>query len=85
MLYEKVGVALGEYLRDHRGYEKGFPGGNLVGMLQMVKNLPAMQETRVQSPGQEDPLDKVTASYSSILAFRIPWTNEPGRLHFMGL
>ena len=68
MLYEKVGVALGEYLRDHRGYEKGFPGGNLVGMLQMVKNLPAMQETRVQSPGQEDPLEKKMATHFSILA-----------------
>ena len=68
MLYEKVGAALGDYLRDHRAYEKGFPGGNLVGMLQMVKNLPAMQETRVQSPGQEDPLEKKMAIHSNILA-----------------
>ena len=51
---------------------------------QMVKNPPAMQETQVQSLGQEDPLDKGTAIRSSILAWRIPWTEEPGRLHAMG-
>ena len=45
-----------------------------------VKNLPAMQETRVQSLGQEDPLKKVTAIHSSILAWRTPWIEEPGRL-----
>ena len=45
-----------------------------------VKNLPEMQETRVQSLGQEDPLEKVMATYPSILAWRIPWTEEPGRL-----
>ena len=48
----------------------------------MVKNLPAVQETRVRSLGQEDPLEKGT---SSILAWRIPWTEEPGRLQSMGL
>ena len=52
---------------------------------QMVKNLPAMQETQVQSLGQEDPLDKRTATHSNILAWRIPWTEEPGRLQSMGL
>ena len=77
MLYEKVGAALGEYLRDHGAYEKSFPSGNLVGMLQMIKNLPAMQETWVQSLGWEDPLEKKMAIYSSILAWRIPWTEEP--------
>ena len=46
----------------------------------MVKNLPAMQETRVQSLGGEDPLEKGMATHSSILAWRIPWTEEPGRL-----
>ena len=46
----------------------------------MVKNLPAMQETRVQSLGREDPLEKEMATYSSILAWEIPWTEEPGRL-----
>ena len=51
---------------------------------QMVKNLPAMQETRVQSPGQEDALEKGMATYSSILAWKIPWTKEPGRLQSMG-
>ena len=44
---------------------------------QMVKNLPAMQETQVPSLGQEDPLEKEMATHSSILAQRIPWTGEP--------
>ena len=47
---------------------------------QMVKNLPAKQETRVQSLGQEDPLEEGMATHSSILAWRIPWTEEPGGL-----
>ena len=46
----------------------------------MVKNLPAMQETQVQSLGQEDPLEKGMATHSSIFAWRIPWTEEPGVL-----
>ena len=46
----------------------------------MVKNLPAMQVTRVRSLGQKDPLEKEMATFSSILAWRIPWTKEPGRL-----
>ena len=54
-------------------------------MTQMVKNLPAVQETQVQSLGQEDPLEKGMASYSSILAWRIPRTEEPGRLQSMQL
>ena len=45
---------------------------------QTVKNLPVMQETRVQYLGQEDPLEKRMATHSSILAWRIPWTEEPG-------
>ena len=45
---------------------------------QMIKNLPAVQETRVRSLGWEDPLEKGTATHSSILAWRIPWTEEPG-------
>jgi len=53
-------------------------------MAQMVKNLPAMQETWVQSPGLEDPLEKDTATHSSILVWRILWTEEPGRLQSMG-
>ena len=48
----------------------------------MVKNLPAMWETWVQSLGQEDPLEEGTATHSSILAWRIPWTEELGRLQF---
>ena len=51
---------------------------------QMVKNLPVIQETRVQSLDWEDPLEKGMATYSSILAWEIPWTEEPGRLQFMG-
>ena len=52
---------------------------------QMVNNLPAMQETWVWSLGWEDPLEKEKATHSSILAWRIPWTEEPGRLQSMGL
>ena len=51
---------------------------------QMVKNLPAMQETWVRSLGGEDPLDKGTATHSSIHTWRIPWTEEPGGLQPMG-
>ena len=51
---------------------------------QMVKNLLAMQETWVQSLGQEDPLEEKMAIHSSILAWRIPWTEEPGGLQSMG-
>ena len=50
---------------------------------QMVKNLPVMQETRVGFLGQEDPLEKGMAHHSSILAWRIPWTEKPGRLQSM--
>ena len=49
-------------------------------MTQMVKNLPEMQETQVQSLGQEDPLEKGMATHSFILAWEIPWTEEPGGL-----
>ena len=53
-------------------------------MAQMVKNLPAMGEPQVQFLGQEDPLKKGMATHSSILAWRIPWTEEPGGLWSMG-
>jgi len=53
-------------------------------MAQMVKNLPARQETQVQSLNWEDPLEKGMATYSSILAWRIPWTEEPLGLQSMG-
>ena len=62
--------------------DRDFPGGSV------VKNLPAMQEmqeTQVQFLGQEDPLEKEMAIHSSILAWKIPQTEEPGGLQFMGL
>ena len=52
-------------------------------MAQMVKNLPAMQETQVQSLGQEDPLEKEVTTHSSIVARRIPWTEESGESQSM--
>ena len=51
---------------------------------QLIKNLPAMQETWVQSLGLEDSLEKETATHSSILAWRIPWTEGPGGLQCIG-
>ena len=72
--------------------EGGFPGG--VGrpdgiqraslVAQLVKNLPAMQETWVRFLGGEDPLEKEVATHSSLLAWRMPWTEEPGGLQSMG-
>ena len=53
-------------------------------MTQTVKNLPAMQETQVQSLGQEDPLEKGMATHSHILSWRTQWTKWPGRLQSMG-
>ena len=58
------------------------PGASLVA--QLVKNLPAIQETQVQFLGQEDPLEKGLAIHSSILAWRIRWTEEPGSLQDVG-
>ena len=60
-----------------------FVGAFLVA--QMVKNPPAMRETRVQSLGGEDPLEKEMSTLSSILAWRIPWTEEPGGYSPWGL
>ena len=54
-------------------------------MAQMVKNLPAMQETWVRPLGWEDPLEEVIATHSNILAWRIPWAEEPSGLQSMGL
>ena len=59
------------------------PGASLVA--QRLKRLPGMRETRVWSPGQEDPLEKEIATHSSTLAWRIPWREEPGRLQSMKL
>ena len=56
---------------------KGFPGGS--------GGLPAVRETQVRSLGWEDPLEKEMATHSSILAWRVPWTEEPGRLQSIGL
>ena len=53
-------------------------------LAQMVKNLPAMQETWIQSLGHEDSLEKGMVTHSSILAWKIPWTEEPGGLQSMG-
>ena len=53
-------------------------------MAQMVKRLPTMQESCVQSLGWEDPLEKEMATHSSTLAWKIPWTEEPGRLQSTG-
>ena len=57
--------------------ERDFPGDSV------VKNLPAMQETQVQSLGREDPVEEGMANHSSTVAWRIPWTEEPGRLQSM--
>ena len=65
------------------GTNSGQFGASLVA--QMVKNLPSMQETWVQSLDREDPLEKRMTTHSNILAWRIPWTEEPGRLQSMGL
>ena len=51
---------------------------------QMMKNLPAMQETQIQPLGWEDPLEKEMATHSRVLAWRIPWTGEPGGLQSVG-
>ena len=59
-----------------------FLGDSLIS--QSLKNLPAVQETQFQSLDQEDSLGKETATHSSIPTWKIPWTEEPGRLQFMG-
>ena len=65
-----------------RGNKTGLLSGSLIA--QLVKNPPAVQETWVPSLGQEDPLEKGMAAHSSVLAWRIPWTEEPGGLQSMG-
>ena len=67
------------FFNDHRS---GYGWASLVS--QRLKRLPAMRETWVQSLGQEDPLEKEMATHSSTLAWRIPWTEEPGRLQSTG-
>ena len=74
--------------RENREYQSQSYNGPMhvsVGaslLAQTVKNLPAMQETRVRSLGQEDPPEKEMATHSGILAWRIPWTEEPGEYYF---
>ena len=72
-------AGIGYFRFPHIGSLKIFP------VAQMVKNQSAMQETQVQSLGWEDPLEKGMATHSSIVAWRIPWTGEPGRLQSIGL
>ena len=54
-------------------------------VVRMVKHLPAMQETQVRSLDREDPLEEEKATHSSTVAWKIPWTEDPGRLRSMGL
>ena len=64
--------------------EVNFPSGSTSLVAQMVKHLSTMQETHVRSLGREDPLEKEMAVHSSTIAWKIPWTEEPGRLQSMG-
>ena len=75
-------LGLGSSPGEDIGYPFQYSWASLVA--QTVKNLPAMQETCVQSLGWEDPLEKEMATHSSVLAWRIPWTEEPGGLQSMG-
>ena len=74
ILSKKIKVSKEFYFKEYLG--------SLVA--QRLKRLPPMLETRVRSLGQEDPLEKEMAIYSSILAWRIPWTEKPGRLQSTG-
>ena len=74
---------LGRSPEEGIGYPLQYSWASLVASV--VKNLPAMWETWVKSLGWEDPLEKRMATHSRILAWRIPWTEEPGRLQSMGL
>ena len=73
-------------LRERERENKNFTvfASSLERYVQTVKRLPVMQETQVQSLGREDPLEKEMATHSSILAWKIPWTEEPGELQSMG-
>ena len=73
----------GRFPEEGKGYPLQYSWASLVS--QMVKNLPAVQATWVQSLGQKDLPEKAMATHSNILAWRIPWTEEPGRLQFEGL
>ena len=75
-------LSLGAYVRA--GFRKALHNPWAALVAQAVKNLPAVQETWVQSLGWEDSLAEGVATHSSILAWRIPWTEEPGRLESIG-
>ena len=72
----------GRYPGEGIGYPLQYSWASL--MAQMVKNLSAMRETWIRSLGWEDPLEKEMAMHSSILAWRIPWTEEPGKYSSWG-
>ena len=72
-----------EHLFIYSDFITGYISGDSL-VAQMVKNLYAMQETRVRSLGWEDPLEKEMATHSSTFAWKIPWTEEPGMLQSMG-
>ena len=80
-------LSLGRELRSYKphGVARKIGGGGASLAAQRVKNLPAIQETGVRFLGQEDPLEKEMATHSSILAWEISWTEEPGRLQSMGI
>jgi len=73
-----LGIETGARFLDQRAREVNLEWPGLVA--QMAKNLSAMQETQVRSLGWEDPLEETMAIHFSILAWRVPWTEEPGRL-----
>ena len=89
-LLEKLWLFLVAVIYHHRLDEHEFEHVQTLGdsgaspVAQMVKNLPAMQETQVRSLGREDSLEKGMPAHSSILAWKIPWTEKPGRLQTMG-
>ena len=81
-LYPFANINIKDTLTDYSISIKAY-GASLVA--QTVKNLPAMQETQVRSLDREDPLEKGMVINSSVLAWRIPWTEEPGRLQVHGV
>ena len=83
----KHGASKSKLVSDHhiQSTSSGLFATHLASLVaQMVKRLPAMQETQVRSLGWEDPLEKEMATHSSILAWKIPWSEEPDRLKSMG-
>ena len=79
---------LSKHVQGHQVFQHWTLGSDLFSsyslVAQMVKRLSAMQETWIQSLGWEDPLEKEMVAHSSTLAWKIPWTEEPGRLQSMG-